>query len=78
MMKKYLVVITFKTWVKNTPDNGVITFYEINATDDYYARHQAYECFEQDYISMPWIKKYMKQFNAFLEDTCAPEAVEIN
>lgn len=76
-MKKWLVVITFKKWIQPQVDSGVIEFYEVEANTEYAARVFAMDKFEVDYQYKPWVKKFMKQWNATLKDTCAPEAVEI-
>lgn len=78
-MKKFLVTIEFKTWVNlRGLKSNVIEFYIVEADNEINARFKAFDNFEFDYNGgQPWMKKFMSQFHATLNDACAPDAVEI-
>ena len=76
-MKKYLVEVAFKKWIKDTPNNGVIDYYEVDAYDGDCAIKIATDSFEIDYKYKPWVKKYMKQFNATLYDVEVSGVIKI-
>ena len=73
-MSKYLVAISTKTW--RVP-RITIKYYEIEATDEYYARHRAWNQFEKDLKYVPNISKLLEINKVTLNELCAGDSVEL-
>jgi hypothetical protein len=73
-MSKYLVAISTKTW--RVP-RVTIAYYEVEATDEYYARHRAWNWFENDLKCVPKISKLLEINKVNLNELCAGDSVEL-
>ena len=73
-MKKFLVAICTKTW--HVPFL-TLTYYEIDAEDEYYARHRAWSTFENDLKYKPTMKKLVEKAGIHLDNLCAGDSVEL-
>lgn len=73
-MAKYLVEIRTKIWV--TPE-VIIGYIEVNASDEYYARHAAFAEFETSLQYTPSLKKKFNDLGITVRDVAAADAVEI-
>lgn len=71
--KKWLVRISAKYNI------GAFEHYiEVNATDEYYARHQALQGFEQLFLEDHALRQQLALHQLSLKDICAGDSVEID
>lgn len=78
--KKYLVEIRLKDWIANKPElvgGRVVSFEEVEATEEYFARHIAFDVFMRKTQTDPEIRKLWRKLNIEINDICTPEAIEI-
>jgi hypothetical protein len=73
-MPKFLVEIKTKTWIEKPM---TICYKEVEAVDEYYARHIAFREFEKDTQYKPSVKKILVDNNLNVSDTAASDAVEL-
>lgn len=76
-MKHYLVEIRLKDWI-HTEGSRTLGYEEVEALDEYYARHSGYSQFVNKLKYSPIARRKWEQSKLSLCDICAPDAVEIN
>lgn len=74
IMKKYLVEIKTKTWVKKPM---TISYKEVEAEDEYFARHKAFDLFEQDLKYKASVRRLLTDNVLTVKDVAASDAVEL-
>jgi hypothetical protein len=73
-MPKFLVEISTKSWIENPK---IICYKEVEAAEEYAARHKAFRDFENDLKYKPSVKKIMTLNNLEVSDVAASDAVEL-
>lgn len=73
-MPKYLVEIKTKTRVTKPM---TICYKEVEAEDEYFARHTAFCEFEKEFAYKPSVRKLLKDNNLAIADIAASDAVEL-
>lgn len=73
-MKKYLVEIKTKSWVKIPM---TLCYVEVEAEDEYFARHKAFTQFEQELKYKPSARKLMSDNGLTISDIAASDAVQL-
>lgn len=81
MEKPYLVEIRLKDWmpdINSLHGKRVVTYVEVLATEEYYARHAGFAEFEKRCKYEPVMKRRMEMYNLLPSDCCAPDALELD
>lgn len=73
-MKKYLVEIKTKTWVKKPM---TICYKEVEAEDEYFARHKAFNLLEQELKYKASVRRLLTDNDLTVKDVAASDAVEL-
>ena len=75
----WLVEIRAKDWVPVPAGvSSVVTYEEVEAPDEYYARHRAFEQFERRIKYEPIARRKFEERGRPITDYCAPDAVRID
>lgn len=75
----WLVEIRLKDWKPDlTSGSRTVTYVEVEAIDEYYARSLGFREFEKQIKYSPILRRKMSMHNLELVDCCAPEAVTID
>lgn len=73
-MKKYLVEIKTKTWVTKPM---TICYKEVEANDEYFARHKAFDSFKQELKYKASARRLLSDNDLAISDVAATDAVEL-
>lgn len=74
----WLVEIRLKDWIPSLPDGGrIVAYEEVQAYDEYYARHAGFDQFAARCIYEPTLRKKMAAWGLTKYSCCAPDAVEL-
>lgn len=77
-MRNWLVEISLKKWRPDLKSGGrVVTYIEVVAEDEYYARHKGFEVFEKEVKYKPSLRAILNENGLSMSDCCAPDAVII-
>lgn len=78
MSKVWLVEIRFKDWVRLAPgESPTVTYEEVEAPDEYSARHAGFSQFEARTKYEPITRRRYEARGCAMVDYCAPDAVEL-
>lgn len=80
MRNHYLVEIRLKDWAP-TPvglASRVVTYEEVDAADEYFARHSAFEQFETRARYEPILRRKLESYGITVRCCCAPDAVALD
>lgn len=75
-MAMFLVCAALKKHIK-APDNNAVEYYLVEADNELTAKRKAWDLFKTDYQYSPWMKKFLKQFQANLSDITVSDCVEL-
>ena len=73
--KEWLVSIDVKDWI---PGERIISYEDVIAIDEYYARHKAISQFQTRIKHCPIIRRKMEKRGLTDRDWCASGAIEID
>jgi DNA replication protein DnaD len=73
-MPKFLVEIKTKTWIQKPM---TVCYKEVEASEEYYARHIAFRDFENELRYMPSVRKLLEDNGLKVSDVAASDAVEL-
>lgn len=79
-MRPYLVEIRLKDWkpIPAALSSRVVTYEEVIATDEYYARHAGFQQFENRSRYEPILRRKLTSYGITAHCCCAPDAVVID
>ena len=79
-MPQFLVEIRLKDWVSTPSALGgrVVTYEEVEASDEYYARHAGFAQFSKRAKYEPILRRKMERWELATDNCCAPDAVQLD